>query len=134
MDCPHGLRIKPCALVGQVVSGHARNRGVPQLHRRDRFGNASRFVAVEGGRLSGIDLAEVASAGADVAADEECGFAVFPAFADVWASGLLADRMQASVCNLLADVGMIWTVTELRFDPGGLALDVSLRISDLKAQ
>ena len=62
------------------------------------------------------------------------GFAVFPAFADVWASGLLADRMQASVCNLLADVGMIWTVTELRFDPGGLALDVSLRISDLKAQ
>ena len=44
---------------------------------------------------AGVDLAEVAAAGAVVAADEEGCLAVFPALEDVRAAGLLAHGVQA---------------------------------------
>src|ERR1700736_3241485 len=60
---------------------------VAQPHRGHALGDATRFVAVEFGRLAGVDLAEVASAGALLAADQEGGLAVLPAFEDVRAAG-----------------------------------------------
>ena len=93
--CADGLGVQPGALVGQVVAGDAGDGGVPQPHRAHRLGDAARLVAVEGRGLAGVDLAEVAAAGALLAADEERGLAVLPALVDVGAAGLLAHRVQA---------------------------------------
>ena len=95
VDRAHRLGVQPGALVGQVVAGHAGDGRVAQAHRRHGLGDPARLVAVEGERLAGVDLAEVAAPGAGVAADEEGRLAVLPALEDVGAAGFLADRVQA---------------------------------------
>ena len=94
-DGAHGLGVQPGAAVGQVVAGHPGDGGVPQAHRLHALGDPARFVAVQRGGLAGVDLAEVAAAGAHLTADQEGGLAVFPAFVDVGAAGLLAHGVQA---------------------------------------
>ena len=94
VDLADGLGVEPGAAVGQVVAGDAGDGGVAQAHRLDGFGDAAGLVAVELGGLAGVDLAEVAAAGALLAADEEGRLAVFPALVDVGAAGLFADGVQ----------------------------------------
>ena len=83
--------VQPGAAVGQVVAGDPGDGGIAQAHRLHALGDPPRLVAVQGGRLARVDLAEVTTAGALVAADQEGGFAVFPAFEDIGAARLLAD-------------------------------------------
>nr|WP_069113594.1 hypothetical protein [Jiangella alba] len=96
MDLADGLGVQPGAFVGEVVAGDAGDGGVAQPHGLDRLGDAAGLVAVEVVGLAGVDEAEVAAAGAVVAADEERGLAVFPALEDVGTAGLLADRGRPS--------------------------------------
>ena len=104
VDLADRLGVQPGAAVGQVVAGDAGDGGVPQAHRGHRLGDPARLVGVELGRLAGVDLAEVAAAGALVAADEEGRLAVLPALVDVGAAGLLADRVQALALDQAAQV------------------------------
>src|SRR5271169_1669543 len=83
MDLPARLRVEPSGAVGQVVTGDPGYRGVAQAHRRDRSGHPARLVGVQRRWLAGVDLAEVTAPGAPVAADQEGGLAVLPAFEDV---------------------------------------------------
>src|SRR6185369_5879673 len=83
VDLAHRLGVEPGAAVGQVVAGDTGDRRVPQAHGDDRLGDPARFVGVELGRLAGVDLAEVTPPGALIAADEEGGLPVLPAFIDV---------------------------------------------------
>src|SRR5271169_284177 len=95
MDLPARLRVEPSGAVGQVVTGDPGYRGVAQAHRRDRSGHPARLVGVQRRWLAGVDLAEVTAPGAPVAADQEGGLAVLPAFEDVRATGFLAHSVQA---------------------------------------
>src|SRR5690606_21580909 len=85
VDLPDGLGVQPGAAVVEVVAGDAGDRGVLQAHLRDGLGDAAGLVPVEFGGPAGVDLAEVAAARALVAADEERGLPVLPAFVDVGA-------------------------------------------------
>jgi hypothetical protein len=60
VDLPDRLGVQPRAAVGQVVAGDAGD-GVAQLHPAHAVGDAARLVGVVGGRLAGVDLAEVAA-------------------------------------------------------------------------
>ena len=100
-----------------------------QLHRAYAFGDAQRLSGVERGWLSGVDLAEVAAAGALVATDEEGGFAVFPALEDVGAAGLLAHGVQPLVLHELLDLLVLRPGAEPGLDPGWLALDRGLSVA-----
>src|SRR5690606_36678910 len=98
------------------------------------LGHAPRLVGVVGGRLAGVDLAEVAAPRALRAADEEGRRPVFPAFVDVGAAGLLADRVQPLVLHERLEGLILRPHHRLRLDPFGLALDRHGRVADLDAQ
>ena len=96
VDLHAGVPVQPGSAVGQVIAGDAGHGRVPQAHRRNRLGNPAGLVGVKQARLAGGDLAEVAPPRALVAADQEGGFPVLPAFEDVGAASLLANRVQPS--------------------------------------
>ena len=125
--CAHGLGVQPRAAVGQVVAGDAGDGGIAQTHRLHALGDPARLVAVQFGGLAGVDLAEVAPAGALVAADQEGGFAVLPAFEDVGAAGFLADRVQALAPDQALQLGVLRSHPGAGLDPRRLALDRGLR-------
>ena len=134
VDLVDGLGVEPGAAVGEVVARDAGDRRVAQPHRLHALGDPARLVAVEGGRLAGVDLAEVAAAGALVAADEEGRLAVLPALVDVGAAGLLAHRVQALALDQVAQLGELGTHLRAGLDPLGLALDRDGRVALLDAQ
>ena len=134
LDVAHGLGVQPRAAVGQVVAGDARHGGIPQSHRRDALGDPARLVAVEFGRLAGVDLAEVAAARALLAADEEGRLAVLPALVDVGAAGFLADGVQPLAADQVLQLRVLRARPQPGLDPRRLALDRSLRVADLQTQ
>src|SRR5262249_38054026 len=91
-------------------------------------------VAVEGLRLAGVDLAEVAAARALVTTDEERRLAVLPALEDVGAARLLADRVQALGLHQAVELGVRRPHLRPGLDPLRLALDRGLAIADLEPQ
>ena len=134
LDLGDGLGVQPCALVGQVIARHPGDRGVAKVHCPDRLSDPSWLIYVEGRRLSGIDLAEIAAACALLAADEEGGLAVLPALVDVWAARLLTDGMEALAFHEFADLEVLGPGFEPGADPLGLALDRGLGIAGLDAK
>ena len=58
-----------------------------------------RLGRIERGGQPGLDVAEGAGPRAGVAHDHEGGVFLFPAFADIRATGFLADRMQAVLAH-----------------------------------
>ena len=59
--------------------------------------------------------------GADVAQNHESGRAVLPAFADVGAMGLFADRMQAQLTHQVLEAYIVGSSRRPDFEPGGLS-------------
>ena len=85
--------LRPAVLHIVAVDGGDDDVVQPQLG--DRVGHAPRFEDVQRlGRLAGRDVAEGAGTGTDLAHDHHGGVALAPAFADVGAACLLADRDQ----------------------------------------
>ena len=134
LDGAHGLGVEPGAAVGQVVAGHTGDRRVLQPHRGHALGDPARLVAVQFGGLTGVDLAEVAPAGALLAADQERRFAVFPAFVDVGAAGFLADGVQALPADQTLQRGELRTHPGAGLDPRRLAFDGGLGVANLETQ
>src|SRR5690606_26920607 len=99
-----------------------------------RLGDLARLLQVEGARLAGGDVAEVAAAGADVTADEEGGLAVLPALEDVGAARLLAHRVQATALDHRVQFAVLRPHLGGGPDPGRLALDGRLGVARLDAQ
>src|SRR5664279_818371 len=134
MDRTDGLGVQPCALVGQVVAADTGHGRVPQAHRLDALRDALRLLGVVRGGLGRLDLAEVAPARAGVAADEERGLAVLPAFEDVGAAGLLAYRVEAFAAHDRLELGVVGAHDGARTDPGRLALNGGLCVLDLEPE
>ena len=134
VDLPAGLRVQPGAAVSQVITrdpGHGR---VPQPHRRDRLRDPPGLARIQRLRLAGVDLAEVAPAGALIPADEEGGLAVFPALEDIRAAGLLADRVQAPAPDQGLQLGVSRPGPQPGLDPRRLTLDRDLAVAGLQTE
>src|SRR5207248_6923791 len=84
--------------------------------------------------LARVDLAEVAAAGAGVAADEERRLAVLPALEDVGAGRLLADGVQPLATNEVLEGGVVRPGAQPGLDPRRLLLDRGRRVARLEAQ
>ncbi len=134
MDLADRLGVQPRAAVREVVASDAGDRGVAQPHRLHRLGDPSGLVTVEVSGFAGVDLAEVATPRALVAADEERRLAVLPALIDVGAPGGLADGVQTLLADELFHRGELGAHPGPRLDPGRLALDRGLGVADLKPQ
>ncbi|CFR91042.1 Uncharacterised protein [Mycobacterium tuberculosis] len=133
LDGAHGRGVQPGPAVRQVVASHAGDGGIAQAHRAHAVGDSAWLVAVQLGGLSGVDLAEIASAGALVTADQEGGFSVLPAFEDVGAAGLLADRVQPLAADQVLQLGVLRPDAGSCLDPRRFALDWGLRVAHLQA-
>ncbi len=131
---PDRLGVQPRALVGEVITGHARDGCVAQAHLGDGVGDLDRFVTIKRLGTAGIDLAEVAPACALVAADEECGLAVLPALVDVGAPRLLAHCVQSAVGDPLPQLVIGRTHDSPGLDPCGLSLNRDFGVAHLEAQ
>src|SRR5699024_10775697 len=118
----------------QVVAGHAGDGGVLKTHLADGLRHAARLVAVQGSGLTGLNLAEVATAGAGIAADEEGGLAVLPALVDIRAASLLAHGVQAHARHTVFLIPILGAHLRGGADPAGLSLDVSLRVLSFDAK
>src|SRR5918998_4894380 len=105
-----------------------------QPHRLHRFGDPSRLVTVQIGGAAGVDLAEVAAAGALVAADEKRCLPILPALVDVGATSCLADRVQALAPDKPLEFAKRRPHGGPGPDPGRLALDGRLTVADLQPQ
>src|SRR5690606_21786352 len=97
-------------------------------------GDTAGLVGVVGGRLAGVDLAEVAAPRALAAADEEGGLAILPALVDVGAAGLLAHGVQVFGLHERLQRGVLGAHLRARLDPLGLALDGRLGVAHLEPQ
>src|SRR5699024_10642204 len=129
-----GLGVQPGRAVREVVAGDAGDGGVAQAHLADGLRDAARLVPVQGVRLAGGDVAEVAAAGALVTADEEGGLAVLSALVHVGAVGLLAHGVQGRTGDALLDRLVLRTRLRGGADPGRLVLDGRLGVFRLDAQ
>jgi hypothetical protein len=134
VDRTHGLGVEPRAAVLQVVARDPGDGGVAQLHLLHRLGDPAWLVAIQGLRLAGVDLAEVAAPGALVAPDEERRLAVLPALEDVGAARLLADRVQPLGLHQGVQLGVGRTHLGAGLDPLRLALDRRLGVADLETK
>src|SRR5690606_35349778 len=92
------------------------------------------LVAIELVGFAGVDETEVAPAGAVVAADEERGLTVLPAFEDVGTAGFLTDRVQALSLHQRLQLAVLRAHRRLGLDPGRLSLDRRLAVAHLEAQ
>src|SRR5204863_8598089 len=120
--------------VGQIVPrdpGHAREL---QARGGGGFRDAARLALVERQRLARVDLAEVRSPCALVAADQEGRLAVLPALEDVRAAGLLAYRVQAFAADQRFQFGTGRSGAQPDLDPWRLRLVRVLDIAGLMAE
>src|SRR5205823_179859 len=81
----------------------------------------TRLVGVVAERRRRRHVAERTTAGASVAADEECRFSFFPALRDVRAHRFFADRVQSAFARYPLEVLEVRAAAEPHFEPGRLA-------------
>ena len=134
VDEAAGLGIEPRGAVGQVVSGHARDRHVAQVKIPHGLGDTTRLVLVVLRGTARRDIAEVAAARAQGTTEQEGRLAILPALVNVGAAGLGAHRVQALRVRERAHVLVVLASLGGRADPLGLLLDRSLRVTHLDAQ
>ena len=126
VDETAGFGVEPRCAVGQIISGHARDRHVAQVKVSHGFSDATRLVLVVLSGTARRDIAEVAAARAQRTAEQEGRLAVLPALVDVGAAGLGAHRVQALGMRKRAHVLVVLAGLGSRADPLGLLLDRSL--------
>ena len=107
--------------VGQVVAVNRGDDGVAQLHQGYRPRHVGRLGRVERHGAAALGVAELAGAGADVAAYHERGRAPPPAFADVGATPAAADGVQAVAVHNLLGLSVSLVCSEVDFEPLGLS-------------
>jgi hypothetical protein len=134
VDLPNRFGVQPRALIREVIAGDASDRCVAQVHRCDRFGDASWLIRVVVGGFARVDLAKVAAPRALGPADKESGFPVFPALENVRATGLLAHRVKSLALHELLKMGVLGTHLCLRLDPLGLSLNRGLGVADFEPE
>src|SRR6185295_8904133 len=128
------LGVQPGALIGKIITAHPGDRRIAKTHRLHRLGNPERLAGIESGRLPGVDLAEIAAPGADVAADQECGLAVLPTLEDVRTARFLADRVQALALHQLLKLAILRPHPRCGLDPRRLLLNRGARIANFQAE
>ena len=105
------------AAIPKVVAVNAGNDDILELHRRDGTGELLGLVRIRRQRLAVADVAERASAGAQVTEDHEGRRPLAETFTDIRTGGLLADRVQVMLAQYLLDL------TETRRRVAGLDAD-----------
>ena len=103
--------------VGQVVTGDAGHHDVVEAHGAHRLRDAAGLVVVEPGGPAGLDGAEPARPGADVAQDHDRRGALVPALAHVGADRLLADRVEVQAAQQPLEVVVVVTRGHPGLDP-----------------
>jgi hypothetical protein len=98
---------------------------MPKTHKRNGFRNASRLTEIEAGRPAGCDGAEPAGAGTRVPEDHERRRSRAPAFADVRATGFLADGVQRLTAHQMLQAEISFASWQAYFKPIRLGLTKS---------
>mmetsp|Transcript_3682 Transcript_3682/g.5158 ORF Transcript_3682/g.5158 Transcript_3682/m.5158 type:complete len:226 (+) Transcript_3682:856-1533(+) len=123
LDAPHGGGEVRGPLVGLVVAVHRGQHHVVQAPLRNRLGGVLGLLGVERRRRPvGLHRAEAAAARARVPHDHDGSrrkaiFPAAPAFANVRALSLLANRSKAKAANGLSQPCVVFTFSRNCFQP-----------------
>ena len=110
----------PGPAIGQVIAVNRGDHDVLQPQLRRSHGGMFRFQRINAARHPGLDVAERTGAGANVTQDHHRGVFLGPAFADIGASRLFANRVQPQIAHQLA--GFAIALAGRRFDPDPVRL------------
>jgi len=112
----------PSAAIREVVAVYRSDDDVLEPGSAERLSDSSWLVFIDGGGLSGFDIAEPAGAGAGVAEDHDGGDTLGPAFAHVRTGGFLADGVE--IVRVDGGLGGLESraAWEFGFEPGGFFL------------
>ena len=94
------------AAIGQIVAIDRSDDDVLEPQLRGGFGDMLGLGRVDRARHPGLDVAERAGAGADVAQDHHRRVLLGPALADVGAGGLLAHGVEVELAHQLAGLAI----------------------------
>ena len=122
LDLADGLGKGPGAEVREIVAIDRGEDHVAELHAGAGLGDACGFSRVKLGGPPVGDGAVGTVPCADVTQDHEGGGAVFPALADVWAAGLLADGVEVELPHQLLEMQVIRPARGAHLEPARLAL------------
>ncbi len=119
---PNRLGEDERAAVGEIVPIDRRDDRVLEAHPRNGFGDTRRFGGVELVRLAVCDGAVGAGPRADVAENHERRRAVVPALADVGATCVFADGVEAEVLHDPLEPDVVLRPGGANFQPGRFGL------------
>ncbi len=122
------------AAVDQFVAGDGGDDAMFEAHFLHGFGDAGRFAEIEFGGAAGLDRAEIAGAGADVAENHHGRGAAGPAFAEIRALGALADRVETVAVNDLPDFAVGGMRGKFCSEPVWLAFNHDEKVSSKSFQ
>ena len=107
------------AAILAIVTIDAGDHGVLESKDGAGFGDAARFVVIDGEGRAFLDGAKSAAAGADIAEDHESCGAAIPALAGVGAGGAFADGVQFQVVDQAFQLAIILAGGRGGAEPGG---------------
>src|SRR5690606_33927874 len=114
-----GRRPDAGAAIGEFIAGDGRDDAVLEIHLGHGVGDTGRFGDVVFGRPAGLNRAEIAGAGADVAQNHDRGSAARPAFAEVGALRAFTDGVQLVFVHELAHGRVAGAGGQFGAEPGG---------------
>ena len=120
--------------IRKFIAIHTRDHHMAQRHESQALRDTPRFIVINGGWATCLDVAEATRASARVTKDHDRRGATTPALTHVWARGFLANRMQFVVVNNLLDALKTLATRDSRTQPIWLAANAHLRRSLLIVQ
>ena len=118
-DCSDRLSKDRRAAIRHVITVDRRDDDVREVEGRDGVRNPRRLRRIDGVRASMANRAVAARTRADIAEDHERRRPVRPAFADIGAARLLADRMKVQVAHQALEPEIGRRARRFHFEPLG---------------
>ena len=116
-DFTDGLRPMVCPQIGKVVTVHGGDNRVREFHQCDRLRHVCRFVGIQRQRLAACRIAELATAGTDVASNHEGSRTFPPALSHVGAAAAAANGVEAVRLHNPFRLGISFIGSDAYFEP-----------------
>ncbi len=126
MDSMNRLGPDSRSAIGQFVTVDTCDNDMAKVHQSKTLRDPSRLVEIDLRRSPRLDIAEATGSRARIAEDHDCRRSTTPTLPHVWATRLLADRVQSVFVDYLFQPKITVPTWNLRTQPVGLSANIKL--------